>query len=477
MNRRVDVAVIGAGHAGLSAIREVRQSNKRFVLINGGGPGTTCARIGCVPSRVALHLAEVGNGRRAADWLGRTGGASWEVDPTAVLDHMRVLHDSYVDSALTGSVDALGDALIADYARFIGPNTLRADGQTIEAAAIVIATGAHSVVPADWQARLGDRVLTIETLFEQDQLPAAVAVVGLGPIGLEMSQALHRLGVRVIGIDAGDRVAHLPDPIVNQAAVAILRNAFPIWLGARATAERSGDKVLVRAGPNQVLVDRVFIATGRHPNLDRLGLNMAGCATDSRGVPIHHPATLRVGRLPIYVAGDAGGTPANLQLAAEQGRVAGYNASHHTPITLRAKTPMSIVFSEPSIAWVGPDWSALDHNQVLVGQLRFGPPGQPMSRGPQSALLRVYADRHDGCVIGGAMVGPGSEHLAHLLAWGAQQRLTVHQMLEMPFYHPVVEEVLQDALKELARRIPPIRSRASTLGRLITWRGRAAYAA
>jgi len=250
-----------------------------------------------------------------------------------------------------------------------------------------------------------------------------------------------------------------------------------VALGARATAERSGDKVLVRAGPNQVLVDRVFIATGRHPNLDRLGLNMAGCATDSRGVPIHHPATLRVGRLPIYVAGDAGGTPANLQLAAEQGRVAGYNASHHTPISLPAKTPMSIVFSEPSIAWVGPDWSALDHSQVLVGQMRFGPPGQPVSCGPHGALLRVYADRRDGRVIGGAMVGPGSEHLAHLLAWGAQQCLTVHQMLEMPFYHPVVEEVLQDALKELARRIPPVRSRASTLGRLITWRGRAAHAA
>jgi len=477
MSRQVDVAVIGAGLAGLSAIKEIRQSNKDFVLINGGGPGTTCARIGCVPSRVALHLAEACSGRRAADWLGRAGGASWEVDPTAVLDHLRVLHDSYVDSTLTGSVDALGDALIEDYARFIGPNTLRADGQTIEAAAIVIATGARSVVPPDWQERLGNRVLTVESLFEQERLPASIAVVGLGPIGLEMGQALHRLGVRVIGIDAGERVAHLPDPVVNQAAVEMLRHAFPIWLGDRATAERSADKVLVRAGPNQALVDRIFVATGRHPNLDRLDLNMAGCATDSQGVPIHHPATLRVGRLPIYVAGDAGGTPANLQLATEQGRVAGYNACHPTPISLTAKIPMSIVFSEPSIAWVGPDWSALDHSQVLVGQMPFGPAGQAASAGPHRALLRVYADRHDGRVIGGAMVGPGSEHLAHLLAWGAQQRLTVHQMLELPFYHPVVEEVLQDALKELARRIRPAGSRASVLGRLTTWRGRMARAA
>ena len=396
MIKKVDVAVIGAGHAGLNAIKEVRKVTQNFVLINGGGLGTTCARIGCMPSKIAIHLAEIFDQCRSLERYGITGADALQLDQPAALEHIRELRDTFVDLVLANTTDEMGEELIEGYAHFLGPNTLQVGDQTFETRAVVIATGAHSIVPPQWQAQFGERILTVETLFEQERLPASVAVIGLGPIGLEMGQVLSRLGVQVTGIESGTTIARVPDPAVNQAAVDALRREFPVWLGDQAQVEPQGDQVAVRAGPHQVVVGRVFLALGRRPNLDQIGLPQTGCALDSRGVPLHDPQTLRVGRLPIYLAGDATGGGANLQVAAEQGRIAGYNACHRTPIRLGIKTPMSIVFSEPNIAWVGPPWSALDQTRLVVGQQRFGPVGRAMIMRPEprtAAGLRRAPDR------------------------------------------------------------------------------------
>ncbi|AUB82763.1 hypothetical protein [Candidatus Thiodictyon syntrophicum] len=119
--------------------------------------------------------------------------------------------------------------------------------------------------------------------------------------------------------------------------------------------------MLVRAGSHQALVDRVLVAVGCHADLGRLNLLQVGCALDGQGVPLHHPEHLRLVRLPIYIAGDAVGGEGGLLRAAQQGRVAGYNACHRTPIGCKAKAGLGVVYCEPTIARVGCAWSALDH--------------------------------------------------------------------------------------------------------------------
>jgi dihydrolipoamide dehydrogenase len=110
---------------------------------------------------------------------------------------------------------------------------------------------------------------------------------------------------------------------------------------------------------------------------------------------------------------------------------------------------MAIVFSDPNIACVGREWDALDHERTLVAEQRFGPVGRALIMGRNRGLLRVYADARNGRLLGGAMIGPRCEHLAHLLAWAIESGMTVETALSMPFYHPVIEEALQDALIEL----------------------------
>ncbi|MCF8016782.1 MAG: dihydrolipoyl dehydrogenase, partial [Chromatiaceae bacterium] len=149
------------------------------------------------------------------------------------------------------------------------------------------------------------------------------------------------------------------------------------------------------------------------------------------------------------VAGDAAGGIANLQRAAEQGRIAGWNAVHRRQRRYRSRAPMAIIFSEPNIAVVGRQWHTLDPDRTAVAQQRFGPVGRALIMGQNRGLMRVYADRRSGRLLGAAMVGPRCEHLAHLLCWAIESGMTVDRALEMPFYHPVIEEALQDALIEL----------------------------
>jgi dihydrolipoamide dehydrogenase len=480
MNESVDVAVIGAGHAGLNAIKEIRKTTDNYVLVNGGGLGTTCARVGCMPSKVAVHLAETYQARGHFGRIGVEGAEHLRLDQAAALEHVRDLRDTFVDLVLANTTDEMdGDHLIEGYAELVDANTIRVGERTIHVKATVVASGASSFVPAEWWKDFGEGILTVENLFEQVRLPASVAVIGLGPIGIEIGQALRRLGVEVTGVEQGEVISRIQDPTVNQEAIRILEREFPLWLGNAPRIERHPGGFRVCSGDREAVVEKLFVAVGRRPNLERLRLERLGVPMNRLGVPEHDPETLRVGNLPVFLSGDATGEAANLQRAAEQGRVAGRNATRASIARYRRRTPMAIVFSDPNIASVGAQWSQLEEARTAVSQVRFGPVGRALIMGQNRGLLRVYAHKSDGRLLGAAMVGPRCEHLAHLIAWAVANRMTAQQALDMPFYHPVIEEAFQDALHAL---LPHIEGRRKVfalrdlpfLGRSIAKRTKAA---
>jgi len=452
MIRHVDVAVIGAGHAGLNAIKEIRKITENYVLINGGQLGTTCARFGCMPSKVALHVAETFNNRAYYEKFGIKGTEHIRIDLPEAMERIRDLRDMFVDLILANTTDDMGDALIEGYAQFIDARTLQVGDQVIHTKATVIATGAHTFVPPEWYC-FDDGILTVETLFDQETLPETIAVLGLGPVGLELAQALHRLGVRVTAIDRGDSIARITDPVVNKAAIDIIARDFPLWLGNDVSIERHGDKFRIKAGSQGTDVEKLFVAVGRRPNLAGLGLERLGVKTDQHGVPLYNPFTMQLHPLPVYIAGDAAGGLATLQRATDQGRIAGYNAVRRNVREFKPKTHMSIVFSDPNIVSVGNTWPELDKDTGVVGEVRFGPVGRAVITGRNRGLLRIYAERESGRILGAAMVGANCEHLAHLLAWAVEKHMTVTEALRMPYYHPVFEEAIQDALYELDRQL------------------------
>lgn len=450
--RNVDVAIIGTGSAGLFALSKVRRGTDNFVIINGGELGTTCARVGCMPSKALIQVAEDFERRLMFERHGIGGHDNLHMRIGHALEHVRNLRDIFVDKVLDGSTDNLGDEFIEGYARFVAPNVLDVDGLIIRARKIIIATGSRPFVPAAWAA-FGERIITSDTLFELEDLPQSLAVVGLGVIGLELGQALHRMGVAVTGIDKLKVIGGLHDSVVNQTAIDILGKEFPLWLGQAADVREEGDKLRVTCGENSLLVDRILASLGRVPNLENLGLEKLGAPLDARGIPLYNPHTMQVGDLPVFIAGDVNGDRAILHEAGDEGRIAGYNAVQDRPVAFQRKTPLAITFCDPNIASVGAALTELDPEQTAIGEMRFGALGRALIMGKNKGVLRVYADKDTGLLRGAALVGPRGENLAHLLAWGIQLGLTVFDVLRLPFYHPVIEEGLQAALYDLRGKI------------------------
>jgi dihydrolipoamide dehydrogenase len=449
MEQDVDVAIIGAGSAGLYALGQVRRETDSFVLIDGGELGTTCARVGCMPSKALIQVAEDFHRRSIFPREGIEGGDGLSVEGPDALEHVQDLRDIFVDKVLSTSTDELGEEFIPEYAQFIEPGLLQVGERRIRAKRIVIASGSTPVVPEPWKA-FGDRVLTTDEVFELEELPESLAVIGLGVIGLELGQAFQRLGVEVTGIDQLETIGHLDDPEINKTAIHILGKEMPLWLGHPATIkEAPGGKLKISAGHNSVVVEKVLVCIGRRPNLESIGIANAGVTLDERGMPNYNPNTMQIEDKPLFIAGDVNGDRPVLHEAADEGRIAGINAATDSPIAFRRKTPLFVTFSDPNLALIGKTWSELDHDNILIGSVALGMLGRALIMGRNKGQLRLYADKTSGELLGATMVAPHGEHLAHLLNWCIEQKLTVLQMVRMPFYHPVLEEAIQPVLRDM----------------------------
>ena len=312
MEKTVDVAIIGAGTAGLNAVSQVKKAGKSFLLINGGHWGTTCARVGCMPSKALIQVADDYHRREIFDRHGIEGDDQVRLDIADSMEHVRDMRDIFVDRVLGSSTDEMPDEFkLEGYAEFVDANTLQVGETRVNAKAIVIATGTRPIVPQAWEP-FADRILTTDTVFEQEDFPPSMAVIGLGVIGLEIGQALSRKGIKVTAIEGSERIASLSDDVANQIALDLMRKEFDIWTGAQARLSEAGDKILVSAGDQQVEVDKVLVAIGRKPNLEKLALDRLDLALDDEGMPVFNPNSMQLGNLPVYLAGDVNGSPGSI---------------------------------------------------------------------------------------------------------------------------------------------------------------------
>lgn len=458
--REVDVAIIGAGTAGMGAYRAARKHTDRIVLIEGGPYGTTCARVGCMPSKLLIAAAEAADAVREAAGFG-VHAAAPRIDGAEVMGRVRRERDRFVGFVIEAVEGIDPSHRLKGSARFEGQNTLRLDtGETVRAARIVIATGSVPVRPKIFDA-VGDRLIVNDDVFGWSDLPGAVAVFGGGVLGLELAQALHRLGVRMRLFGKGGGVGPLSDPAVRDAAAAAIGADLPFDPDADVQeVTREGDEVVVRFTEDgevrEERFDWLLAATGRAPALDGLDLAASGLTLDERGAPEVDPATMQSEGGHIFFAGDVAARIPLLHEAADDGRIAGDNAGRFPQVqTHRRRTPLGIVFTDPNIATVGASFADLCDAacDFATGEVDFADQGRARVLRLNRGLLRIYGERGTGRLLGAEMVAPRGEHLAHLLAWAIQTGMDVDTALEMPFYHPVIEEGLRSALRDLSVKL------------------------
>ena len=321
------MAVIGAGTAGLAAYRTARAAGTNAVIIEGGAYGTTCARVGCMPSKLLIAAAEAAHAVHRAPGFGVHVDGSLRVDGREVMARVRRERDRFVSFVLEGVENIPAGDRIRGMAKFVDPHTLDIDGRALTARSIVIATGSRPTVPPILQG-LGDRLVVNDDVFDWHDLPRSVAVFGPGVIGLEIGQALARLGVRVVVLGRGGRLGPITDPEVHLAAAKYFAQEFTLDVDAHVTrVERVGDEVEIdyRGPDGQSRCERfeyVLAATGRVPNVDNLGLESLGLERDKRGVPAYDKSTMQMGATSIFMAGDVGDYMPVLHAAADEGRIA-----------------------------------------------------------------------------------------------------------------------------------------------------------
>ncbi|WP_020409240.1 dihydrolipoyl dehydrogenase [Hahella ganghwensis] len=467
ITKQVDVAIIGAGTAGMGAYRAAREHTDSILLIEGDQYGTTCARVGCMPSKLLIAAAEAAHHHRHSDLFGVASNEP-EIDGRKVMQRVRSERDRFVGFVKESVAGFKEEHKVMGYAQFTGPNTLKVgEDLLVEAKRIVIATGSRPNIPGFLHGA-GNRLIVNDDVFDWDDLPTSVAVFGPGVIGLELGQALSRLGVDVRMFGVGGAIGPIKDPEIRDYAEKVINREFYLDPDAKVESlERTEKGVEItyqhrEKGLITETFDYVLAATGRRPNVDNIGIENAGIRLDERGVPVFDRYTLQTrsstedgNSVPghIFMAGDANNDLPLLHEAADEGRIAGANAGRFPDVRSgKRRTALGVVFSDPQIANIG--LSILEVQErcrscYATGHVSFEDQGRSRVMGKNVGLLKVYGEQGTGLFLGAEMIGPGAEHIAHLLSWVAQRRLTVSEILELPFYHPVIEEGVRTALRDL----------------------------
>lgn len=304
-NQSYDLAIIGGGSAGLTALCFAVELDVRVALVENTRIGGDCTWTGCVPSKTLLKAAKVAHQMRTAREYGLIA-CEPEVDLQRVMSHVRKIVAEVAHEESPEVLRSSGADVYMGGARFLDPHTLAAGNVTLRARHVLIATGAHPFIPPI--EGLGDvDYLTYETIWDLEDLPERLLVLGGGPVGCEMAQAFRRFGSSVALFGSKDRLLTRDDVDASR----VLREVFSsegidVHLGARGQRVwQDASGIHLVAGAPEEVGDALLIAAGRRPSLKGLGLEQAGVAFTDKGITVDQ--NLRTSQRHIYAAGDVTG--------------------------------------------------------------------------------------------------------------------------------------------------------------------------
>lgn len=455
-----DIIIIGAGTAGISAYKEAIKHTQNILIINAEHWDTTCARVGCMPSKALISSA---NQLYAAQHLQQVGiQATTQVHTDQVMQHVRQLRDRFTRATLKDVEQWNPEHKIHGYAYFIDEQTVEVNAQRYQAKSFILAVGSTPNIDKKWQSIIADRHLTSDEIFELEQLPKSIAVIGSGIIAIELAQALQRLGVDTTIFARSKRVGQLSSPTLQSYAQQQLSKELHFLFETLPEAMELTAQHQVAIHYRQqdqthtLYVDYVLNATGRRSNLSSLKLdNIHPDFKDIRQLPID-PHTRQLAQYPIFIVGDAASSTPVQHEAAHEGKMAVANCLNYPKLqNLKTLSPLAIVFSSPEMATIGRSYQELQANHIdfIIGTASYEKQGRALVLGKNQGLIELYIDSKTQKLLGAELFVDAAEHLAHLLNWMISEQLTLDEILEKPFYHPTLEEGLRTALKHARRQL------------------------
>jgi pyruvate/2-oxoglutarate dehydrogenase complex dihydrolipoamide dehydrogenase (E3) component len=446
---RYDLVVIGAGSAGLVAADFAARFGARVLLIEKDRIGGDCTWTGCVPSKALLHAAAVAHQVRAAADLGvRVSGV--EIDFPTLMREVRQAVARVYSFETPEQLAGRGIAVEQGQARFLDQHSVVVAGRRIQGRSFVIATGAVPQRPS--LAGLEPvPYLTYEEVFELEQLPGRLLVLGGGPVGVELAQAFARLGSKVALFEKESRLLSAADPEAGDVLARVLAaEGVAIETGFEVVeAQEAGGEIVLRSARESFAGDRLLVATGRRPDVEGLDLERAGVEFDERGITVDR--NLKTSQAHIYAAGDVTGSFQFTHYAGWQGYAAARSAILPGSARGLAETVPWAVFTGPELAQVG-----LTEAQCRARGLKIVVHRLPLERVDRAQTLAEtdgfikIVSSGAGRILGASIVGPGAADVANELAVAMVGGVDLQHLASTMHIYPTIGLGVQQLASEFA---------------------------
>lgn len=444
---RPDICIVGAGSGGLSVAAAAAAFGVSVVLVERGRMGGDCLNTGCVPSKALIAAAAHAASIREAPAFGISAGEP-QIDFAAVMRHVRGVIDAIAPFDSAERFRGLGVAVVPEEARFLDPHTIAAGPHLIRARRFVLATGSSPRIP-DLPGLATVPYLTNETLFDLDDLPGHLIVLGGGPIGLEMAQAFRRLGSAVTIVERGRAMAREDADLSSIVLAALRAEGVDIRENTAAVSVSSANEagglrvtLLVErgSGHERVTGTHLLVASGRQATVGALDLAAGGIDHGPAGISVG--PDLRTGNRRVYAIGDVVGSPQFTHLA-----------NHHAGLVLRAilfRLPIRqmpdlvprVTYTAPELGQVGLTQAQAQERGIAADILAWPYSENDRARTERrtEGLLKLVVAA-DGRLLGAGIAGEKAGELTNLFSLALARRLTVRDLTGFISPYPTYAEI------------------------------------
>ena len=442
-----DICVIGAGSGGLSVAAGASQMGARVVLIERAEMGGDCLNTGCVPSKALLAAGHAAESARTAARFGVDPGVP-AIDGRRVHDHVHGVIGAIAPMDSVERFEGLGVTVIREAARFTGPSTVDADGRKISARRFVVATGSTAFVPPI-PGLVDVPYLTNETIFDCQEVPDHLIVVGGGSIGMEMAQAHRHLGAQVTVLEMF-RIMPKDDPeLVGVARNRFAAEGIDIREGVKVVgASKNGDGIAVTVAENgqqsQVVGSHVLVAAGRRPTVDGLDLEKAGIAYSPKGIEVD--ARLRTTNRNVFAIGDVAGGYQFTHVAGYHAGIVIKNALFRIPAKQDMRAIPWVTYTSPEVAQVGltEEEARKTEPEIRVLRWSFHENDRAQAERRTDGLIKAVTTPR-GRILGAGIAGPAAGELIQTWVLAMSQKMKVGALATMVAPYPTLGEVSKRA--------------------------------
>ncbi|TDI44380.1 MAG: FAD-dependent oxidoreductase [Acidobacteria bacterium] len=451
-----EVIVIGGGSAGSMAASTAAAAGARTVMFNEGELGGLCILRGCMPTKTMLHAAHLVH-EAANHHTPGVGRAELDLDFRQIMANKDAKVARFKRAKVEG-IESGGYQVVGARARFTGPETVEAGGTTYRftRGAVVASGSVPSLPPLPGLEHVPH--IDSDAVMRLAERPGSLITVGVGAIGMEMSFFFARMGTRVEVVsrrpvfqDAGPGIANEMRAVLA-AEPNLTHHLYERPLSLAGDDSSVTFRFMGENGEKEVEGDRLLLATGRRANVEGLGLEAAGIQIERGRIVCDEE--MRTTNPHVFVAGDASGERLILHVANWEGKAAGLGAARVAgshPVERRLR--LEIVFTDPPLAMLGMnrEQAASAGHDVVEATARFPQTGRAITMDVQHGIWVLQADRSSGEVLGCQILGPRADDLVHIVSGVMYYRGTVNDLLQMPWYHPTLSEVLMELARSIQR--------------------------